>query len=57
MQHAVHSVCSVGESGAPPILPITFPEMAASINPYGDDHDDEQNLDGEDNQGPIFDSS
>ena len=30
-------LCSVGESGAPPILPITFPEMAASINLYGDD--------------------
>ena len=36
-------LCCVGESGAPPILPITFPEMTASINPYSDDvvHDDQ----------------
>ena len=47
-------VCCVGESGAPPILPITFPEMTASINPYSDDvvHDDQSygEYDGDEDQ-------
>ena len=47
-------LCSVGESGAPPILPITFPEMAASINPYSYDHDVEENHNGDKNCDPIF---
>ena len=45
-------LCCVGESGAPPILPITFPEMTASINPYSDVHEDQSygDHDGEENQ-------